>query len=105
MIGREYTHNVPNYINRVNPYFRDIMSMYLSSLRRFDATRNLGKEHYMICERRPTSLKDMVYEGKDSTTFHLNLRGVTDYTPANMTVGSPTQGQLSTYTAIRFIIS
>ena len=73
------------------------MSKHWSYLSRSSATRELGKQDFMITYRKPPSLKDMLVRARIAQPTNPFLKGVTDHILANTVEEYPNQGILKTY--------
>ena len=54
--------------SRANPNLQELISKYWSFLGRSSATRELGKQDFMITYRKPPSLKDMLIRARTAQT-------------------------------------
>ena len=66
-----------------NPNFKELFSKHWSYLGRSSATRELGRQDFMITYRKPPSLKDMLVRAKIANLGLPPLRAVIDPIPAN----------------------
>ena len=82
--------------SRANPNFKELISKHWSYLGRSSATRELGKQDFMITYRKQPSLKDMLVRARIAQPTTPFLKGVTDHILANIVEEYPSQGILKT---------
>ena len=70
--------------SRVNPNFKELFSKNWPYLGRSSATRELGKQDFMITSRKPHYLKDMLVRVKISQPRTTSNKGCNDPIPANI---------------------
>ena len=87
--------------SRANPNFKELISKHWSYLGRSSATRELGKQDFMITYRKTPSLKDMLVRARITQPTTHFLKGVIDHILANLVEEYPNQGRLKTYTKIK----
>ena len=80
--------------SRANLNFKELFSKHWSHLGISSATRELGKQDFMITYRKPLSLKDMLVRAKIAQPRTTSIRVVIGPTPANIVYKSPNQGEL-----------
>ena len=61
--------------SRANPNLKELLSKHLSYLVRTRATRELGKQDFMITYRKPPSLKDMLVREKIAQPTTTSIKG------------------------------
>ena len=61
--------------NRANPNFKELFSKHWPYLGRSSATRELGKQDFMITYRKPPSLKDMLVRAKSTQPRTASIKG------------------------------
>ena len=75
--------------SRSNPNFKAIISKHWSYLGRSSATRELGRQDFMITCSKPPSLKDQLVRAKIPQPSIPTKRGVKDHTPTNIVAKFP----------------